>query len=235
MRSQLRVRDDERRPEEDRVAVDPVRVARARVDAARPRRAPRGRRARSGDRRAGTAPASRDRRPAPRPTISPRPRISPRLGCGAETLVEQVGQSFALVALASTRPSVSRMRSTSRATAAPPGVVRVREPVDEAAAGHDRVVDARRRGHEPERPVAGRCRPWRATRMSAWTPQWSSPNHRPVRPNPSSPRRRRAARRGGGRPRRSAASSRRAGRRRPASRRRSARRRTRRRCPGPRP
>ena len=77
---QLGVGDDERRAEQDRVAVDAVRVARARVDeharvAGRPDD-----RLRDARRRAGTARRVSRSATSSTPTISPRPRISPRCG-----------------------------------------------------------------------------------------------------------------------------------------------------------
>ena len=58
----------------------------------------------------------------------------------------------------------------------------IREAVDEAGR-RDRLVDPAARRDQAERPVAGRGA-LRGDQDVGRAPQWSSPNQRPVRPNP---------------------------------------------------
>ena len=147
---------DERRPEQDRVAVDPVRVARPRVDedAGVARRADDALRQAGGARERPPRLAVRDQlEPDHQP---PAADLADVLGCGAEPLVEQVREPLALVPARLDEVLLVEDPEDLAGDGGAGRRVRVREAVDEAAGADDGVVDRARRRDEPERPVARR-------------------------------------------------------------------------------
>ena len=175
------VSDDERRAEEDQVAVDTVRVAGGRVDQ-QPAIAG------LADERLGQAGVARERDPGLAIGDQLEPDQQPAAADLADVrVIAQAGGASSarrrspLAALASTSDSRSRIAEDRARDRGTHRVVRVREAVDEPALATVSWTSPEAATNPNGQPDVA---PLAATRRSARTPQWSSPNQRPVRPNP---------------------------------------------------